>query len=630
MTAEEVSTEQGFFHWDLEFGTVFAEGGFDLQVGNPPWVRPDWDEKAVLAEHDPWWQLASKPTQAERKAREAAALTDADQVNYMAQTAADISALRAVLSAPTVYPTVAGLRPDLYRSFMERTWRSCGGSGIVGLIHPGTHFTEKRATTLRRAAYGRLRRHWAFINKKKIFVDLTDKIEFGVHIYGEVRSAPQFVMATSLYSPDTVESSFSHNGRGEPPAQRTPDGEWDTRGHRERLIKVTEDTLATWARLLDDRGTPALEARMASPMNRASESVINKLTKAPKFHELALYYSSGWNETTDRKAGYFDVGVNRPESWRDAIIQGPHFGVATPITKEPRDVVRSNNDWDEVDIEALPHHFVPRVTYRPNVDSNYDQDYPRWGKGESRRSSRADYRLAWRRMATTSGYRTLYPTMLPPGAAHLFTLRSASTSNLDHATTLALVGAWSTLPYDFFLRVSGVVDLTESAMENMPGLPPRPFRKAFTDRAAQLICLTDAYADLWAGATGTAWTPSSPARVQANRRQLLVELDALSALSLSLSADELCAIYRTQFAVLQSYEQKDRYDANGRKVPDSVLKAYAKKGEDMTLEERQWTHPQSGVTYTYEFPFRQFDREQDMREAYARFEHELAEGGSAT
>src|SRR5205814_5005327 len=34
----EISYSEGFFHWELEFAHVFACGGFDLQVGNPPWV----------------------------------------------------------------------------------------------------------------------------------------------------------------------------------------------------------------------------------------------------------------------------------------------------------------------------------------------------------------------------------------------------------------------------------------------------------------------------------------------------------------------------------------------------------------------------------------------------------------
>ncbi|OHO34955.1 hypothetical protein HMPREF2690_02430 [Corynebacterium sp. HMSC034E11] len=35
---------------------------------------------------------------------------------------------------------------------------------------------------------------------------------------------------------------------------------------------------------------------------------------------------------------------------------------------------------------------------------------------------------------------------------------------------------------------------------------------------------------------------------------------------------------------------------------------------------RTWVHPQSGVEYVFEYPFRQLDREADMREAYKRFE----------
>ena len=39
-TVEKIAADQGFFHWELRFASVFADGGFDLQVGNPPWVRP--------------------------------------------------------------------------------------------------------------------------------------------------------------------------------------------------------------------------------------------------------------------------------------------------------------------------------------------------------------------------------------------------------------------------------------------------------------------------------------------------------------------------------------------------------------------------------------------------------------
>ena len=51
-----------------------------------------------------------------------------------------------------------------------------------------------------------------------------------------------------------------------------------------------------------------------------------------------------------------------------------------------------------------------------------------------------------------------------------------------------------------------------------------------------------------------------------------------------------------------------------------------KPGQELSEEERTWTHPQSGATYVFEYPFRILDREADMRAAYERFKRELAEG----
>src|SRR5699024_430368 len=165
---EDVSQEQAFFHWELEFAPIFAQGGFDLQVGNPPWVRPDWDEKAIYAEFDPWWQVESNQTQEARKLQRHRALADRNHVDFMLRSATDIFALRTFLTSKSTYPIVHELRPDLYRSFMERTWLSANKSGCIALVHPESHFTEKRASNLRAATYRRLRRHWQFINELKL------------------------------------------------------------------------------------------------------------------------------------------------------------------------------------------------------------------------------------------------------------------------------------------------------------------------------------------------------------------------------------------------------------------------------------------------------------------------------
>ena len=105
----------------------------------------------------------------------------------------------------------------------------------------------------------------------------------------------------------------------------------------------------------------------------------------------------------------------------------------------------------------------------------------------------------------------------------------------------------------------------------------------------------------------------------------MLELDALVAFLFGISIEDLCSLYRTQFPVLHGYEQNDLYDANGHKVPGELSKAYGKAGETLTVEERTWTHPQSGVDYVYELPFQSFDREEDMRKAYAHFSNMVEE-----
>ncbi|MGQ4538425.1 Eco57I restriction-modification methylase domain-containing protein [Dermabacteraceae bacterium P7074] len=68
-TVRDIAKEQHFFHWELEFPQVFARGGFDLQVGNPPWVRPTVNVASLYAERDPWWGLRDKPSEQQKRDR---------------------------------------------------------------------------------------------------------------------------------------------------------------------------------------------------------------------------------------------------------------------------------------------------------------------------------------------------------------------------------------------------------------------------------------------------------------------------------------------------------------------------------------------------------------------------------
>ena len=57
------------------------------------------------------------------------------------------------LGSAQAYPLLAGLQPDLYRCFMEQTWKHASSSGVVTLIHPESHFTDEKAGLLREHTY---------------------------------------------------------------------------------------------------------------------------------------------------------------------------------------------------------------------------------------------------------------------------------------------------------------------------------------------------------------------------------------------------------------------------------------------------------------------------------------------
>ncbi|HOC29867.1 MAG TPA: hypothetical protein PKH40_09310, partial [Treponemataceae bacterium] len=52
-TVRDLAERYRFFHWELEFADVFADhGGFDLVLGNPPWLKVEWNEAGLLSEYD--------------------------------------------------------------------------------------------------------------------------------------------------------------------------------------------------------------------------------------------------------------------------------------------------------------------------------------------------------------------------------------------------------------------------------------------------------------------------------------------------------------------------------------------------------------------------------------------------
>ena len=631
----DVAEAQGFFHWELDFATVFARGGFDLQVGNPPWVRPRTDIASLLSEGDPWWSLSNKPSVTAKNERMPHTLARPGVLRTVLDGTAEVIVLSELLSDPSVYPLLSG-QPDLYRAFMCQVWEHQNEHGISSLIHMETHFTDAKTPGLRAATYRHLRRHWQFINELLLF-DMDDKHFFGIHIYGADQS-PHFLHSAALYHPDTVLRSLKHDGSGEEPGFKDPHtGTWDLRPHAARIESIDEAALKTWQSVTGSEdwcSTP-----MVSTVNSAASRTLSTLAVQPRISVLDLQFSRGWDESIDRQKGRFIQRWGQ-SSWEDAILQGPHLHVSTPLYKQPNKSMKHNQDWTSTDLETLSASAEPVTQYKPAGDrATYDRLYTHWDDS----SARDHYRIAWRRMAANTGERTLITAIISPGTAHVNPVYSGTFIGSGTRNIPLLQGGASTLLTDFWIRSRRRNDIHPTDFIKCPTIDDTsPLTTNIALRALRLNCITDAYADLWAECwdeaflddspileryddrqIGSEWTADTPLRRAEDRRNAQAEIDVMVAMMLGVPIEDLCTIYRTQFAVLYDYDHGRGqgayvYDANGRQLPTPVRQAWEKRqrppsNEDMPLSERTHTHPGSGVSYVYDLPFRTRDRESDFR-----------------
>ncbi|MEV4322376.1 class I SAM-dependent DNA methyltransferase [Microbispora rosea] len=690
---ENIADQQGFFHWELHFAQVFANGGYDLQVGNPPWVRPDWQEDAVLAELEPWFKLADKPSAAEWRGRKTAMLAEESARSYyLGELSANAGTVETIGSGLS-YPLLAGTRPDLYRAFMCRIWANLGPSGTAGLIHPDTHFGGVKEGRLRGAAYRHLRVHGHFTNVGNwAFPEpVSRKTEFGLHVYGQ-RATIGFVNVSWLFHPSTLVLSLTHDGAGESVGIKY-NGDWDLRAHRDRLINVDEGLLREWQRLTGHDGLVE-ETPLLSPATVVERDAIGALAEVrDRLGGRRPRISSGYNEKTGKDDDLIRWATGARESLSEVILQGPNFGIATPFAKQPNIPCRNNQDWTACDPQELPIDAVPITNYqRATSLDRYQEAQDRWVdhrrlaellKSEKQgveaqerpagiaveeisrelagfrlqelatRRYTEFYRLAWRRMIPFANERSLFAALMPPGPAHVDAVHTLALP--ENRGTALTAGFWAALPLDYLLRITGRSDLRNAEVIAMPAADPNhPLASALLLRTLRLNCLTNAYASLWAELYDRAWrdeqwaadwpglkplgdpaavTPdwayATPLRTERERRAALVELDALVALWLGITAEQLVAIYRSRYPVLSDYEAQIWFDANGRKIAGNH-NTYG-YGQTKQHFEQLMAHldPEINgpVPDGFTAPFYKADREAEYRQAHAVFSERLRQAG---
>lgn len=658
--AAKIAEQNKFMHWELEFADLFAErGGFDLIVGNPPWIRLEWNEQNVLADKFPMFSIKKNYKVEQHRS---SALEREDVYKLYFSEYEIITGEQAFLNATTNYALLVGMKANLYKCFLPQAWFYGSEESISAYVHPDGVYDDPKGGPLREQIYARLRKHYQFTNELKLFAEVDHHTGFSLNIYGN-KSAYAFEVISNLFIPSTIDQCYSDVTEADLPGLKDKSGNWNTIGHPGRIVKIKRKELALFAKLFDGSDNWK-QAKLPVIQGQLLVDVLSKFAGQEKrIKDLGdtVLPTQMWNETNSKKDGFISSTSFYPESTQDMILSGPNIGVANSCFKTARRECVQNSDYEVVDAMFIPETYRQKCKYKLSCDEDTrNQQIPKtnWG-------TRYDmgFRLVMRRMLNQSGERTLISAVIPPYVGHIHMLFGLAFQ--DEKWIPKIGASFASLPFDFFIKSTGKSDILYDLAAKLPLLDSKYLDEAVC-RYLMLTCISTDYRKLWTKqwkphytdydwsninvrlnadrfrTLTEQWDYDTPIRSDFERHQALVEIDVLTALALGMTLKQLKTIYRIQFPVLQSYENDTWYDTNGRIVftnnrsltgvgfsrtewENGIKGAPAGKKFYRTITDD--TMPSGPIERTIEYvaPFDRCDREKDYEIAWKFFEEKYGE-----
>lgn len=504
-----------------------------------------------------------------------------------------------------------------------------------------------------------------FANERKLFHEVDHHTQFSINVYGGPQDKIAFDAIFNLYDPISIEACYDDGNINETDLGIKDNlGNWNIKGSPKRVAHFDNDNLLLLAQVF--AGSEKIKDAKLSSIQLNEEldilKTIKKVGNTLSDINSEFMIMEMWHETNSQKLGYINRKVHFSSNPYERIYSGPHIGVCNPLFKTSRRECKLNSDYDNIDLLNIEFGYSQRTNYVPgklhDEYMNVVVDNEWSGKVTN------DYRIVARKMLNLGGERTFISAIIPPKTTHINGLLGFDFKNKD---VLVLAEAmFSSIPFDYFVRTLNKSNLQPNVVAKLPYVSTK-YDDALRIRALMLNCLSSEYEELWEAEYKKEFNKDSWAkrdnrldnkkfrmlqsqlsfdtgcRTDFARREMLIELDVLTAMALGMTLEQLKTIYTIQFPVLQSYEDDTWYDANGRIVftnNRSMVGVGLSRSEFESIKDKQTgtysqiiiddTIPDGPIERTIDYvaPFDKCDRVKDYEEIWNSFEERFVGSNS--
>jgi hypothetical protein len=524
LTLEDI-TDLEPFHWGYHFDTVFARGGFDAIITNPPWEIFKPNAKEFFAEYSDLVQKKKMTIKAfEKEQKELLKDPEISQAwcEYQSKFPHVSSYFRSaeqyINQISIVNGKKAGTDINLYKLFLEQCFNLLRSGGRGGIIVPSGIYTDLGTKQLREVLFSRTKIDSLFglSNEKFIFENVHHAFKFALFSFEKDNQT------------DFFQASFRIN-----PREAIKPEELDTFLHdRNQRVEIPVSLVHQ------------LSPDSLSVMEFKNELDIRIAEKMSQFPLLGEKIDGTWNL---KLTAEFHM-TNDSHLFKTEPAKG-----RLPL-------------YEGKMIHQFTHQFAPEQL-RYWVDEKEGRRAI-LGKIEDigQKMNYQDYRLGFRKIASTTNNRTIISTIIPPSfCSENFQVALSFHENLEryikYDGMIFLCGLWNSFVLDFLLRqrISANINFFYVYQLPVPRLQQgdRYFAE-IVDRAGKLICTTPEFDEL-AQEVGLE-SHREGITDESQRGQLRAELDGMIAHLYGLSEEEFAYILTT-FPIVPEATKQDALEA---------------------------------------------------------------------